>query len=306
MRTTISPRWRLAQGVGVAVLAIFGMALALGRRDVLDVFWTIVIPVLPASFLIAPMLWRNVCPLATLNHWTGDRAGREPPSPATLRRLQWGGIALLFVLVPLRHVVLNTIPVGMLALVGVVGAVVLVAGRGWAVRAGFCNGLCPVRPVELLYGQRALVTVPRARCATCALCVPVGCIDVWGGRTMPRLLESRNGMRWFTEPFGFFTLAFPGLVLAYFLTDDLTRWSTVYGLTLLLSAASTAILGGLLTLLRLSRATATAALGAIAFGLYYWYAAPGLAEAVRLPGGPWPVRATAALLLGAWVLPRRP
>jgi hypothetical protein len=306
MRTTLSLPWRLAQGTAVVVLAAFVAALALDRRDVLDVFWMIVIPVLPASFLVAPMLWRNVCPLATINHWTGDRTGRQPPSPQTLRMLQWTGIALLFVLVPLRHVVLNTIPVGMLALVAVVGVIVLLAGVRWAVRAGFCNGLCPVRPVELLYGQRPLVDVPRARCATCVLCVPVGCPDVWRARTMPRLIDNHASRPWFTEPFGFFTLAFPGLVLAYFLTTDLTPWTTVYGLMLVLVAASVMTLGGLIALLKPSRALATAVLAALAFGLYYWYAAPGFAEAIRLPGGPWPVRTVAGLLLLVWVVPRGP
>jgi hypothetical protein len=272
----------------------------------LDIFWKIVVPILPASFLVAPMLWRNVCPLATMNQWTGKRSARAAPSPAAARALQWSGIAVLFVLVPFRHVVLNTMPLGMLALIAVVGVLALAAGRVWPVRSGFCNGLCPVRPVETLYGQRPLAAVPRARCQDCTLCVKSGCLDLWGAKTAPHLLgRQRRGMRWMLEPFGFFTIAFPGLVLAYFLTQDTTPWPTAYGLVLVLATASATLVGALIATLGIPPRIATPALAAVAFGLYYWFAAPGFGEAVHLPGGPWPVRTVAGLLLVGWVLPRR-
>lgn len=303
---TIPTFWWLARGTALVGLGALAAALALQRQDVLDFFWKTVIPILPASFLLAPMLWRNVCPLATMNHWTGDRRDRATPSPAAATALQWSGIALLFVLVPFRHVVLNTMPLGMLALIAVIGVLTLAAGSVWPVRAGFCNGLCPVRPVETLYGQRPLAVVPRARCEDCTLCVKSGCLDLWGAKTAQHLLgPQRRSMRWMLEPFGFFTIAFPGLVLAYFLTKDTTSWPTVYGFVLGLAATSATLLGALIATLRIPSRIATPALAAVAFGLYYWFAAPGFGEAVHLPGGPWPVRAVAGLLLIVWILPRR-
>ena len=90
-----------------------------------------------------------------------------------------------------------------------------------------------------------------------------------------------------------------------FLTEDANPWSTVYGLVLVLAATSAMLLGALIATLRIPPRIATPALAAVAFGLYYWFAAPGFAEAVQLPGGPWPVRAVAGLLLIVGILPRR-
>jgi len=296
--------WRLAQATAVVVLLALTGAFVAGRRDVLSIFWAVVVPLLPAVFLAVPMLWRNLCPLATLNHLTGDRVGTTVPAARMSRTLEWLGIGLLFGLVPLRHLLLNTIPLAMVVLIVVIGALTLVAGMVWPVRAGFCNGLCPVRPVETLYGQRPFATLPRARCQPCTLCVERGCLDLWEGKAVAQLLgQDRRTLAWLTQPFGVFTIAFPGLVLGYFLTADGDPWVTVYGMTLGLAAGSAILLGSLVALTRLPRRTTTMVLGALAFGLYYWFAAPAFAEAVHLPGGPWPVRGTAAILLLGWVRP---
>ena len=161
---------------------------------------------------------------------------------------------------------------------------------------------CPVRPVEALYGQHTLATIPRTRCQPCTHCVTRGCLDLWEDKTVAQLLGPvRRTAAWLTEPFGVFAIAFPGLVLGYFLTADGDPWTTVYGTTLGLAAVSAVVFGTVISVAHAPRRLATMLLGALAFGLYYWYAAPGLAEAVHLPGGPWPVRATAAVLLLTWV-----
>jgi len=48
---------------GVAVAALLIVAPDTG----LFVLWKVIIPVLPALFMIAPGLWRNLCPLAASN-----------------------------------------------------------------------------------------------------------------------------------------------------------------------------------------------------------------------------------------------
>jgi nitrite reductase (NADH) large subunit len=54
--------------VGVLAAAIaLCVVLVLEPTRALHLFWRYVIPVLPIVFLLAPGLWRNVCPLATAN-----------------------------------------------------------------------------------------------------------------------------------------------------------------------------------------------------------------------------------------------
>src|SRR5690606_14925626 len=69
--------WRLAQAA--ALLGLLGAVVALVAAPSLGlrVVWSAAVPVLPAVFLLAPALWRNVCPLATLG------TGGAPATPLT-------------------------------------------------------------------------------------------------------------------------------------------------------------------------------------------------------------------------------
>ena len=52
----------------------------------LKVWWGFVIPVLPLVFFVAPGLWRNICPLATVNQTprrSASRAGSRCRSGST-------------------------------------------------------------------------------------------------------------------------------------------------------------------------------------------------------------------------------
>src|SRR5215210_5435109 len=56
--------------VRLAVLAAVGgiVALLLAEpKTGLLVFWGLVVPAIPLTFMLAPGLWRNVCPMATAN-----------------------------------------------------------------------------------------------------------------------------------------------------------------------------------------------------------------------------------------------
>ena len=66
-RPTAEPRWRIAQAVGLLLLAGLMVGLVARPEPTLHVLWSVVIPLLPASFLVSPALWRGICPLATLN-----------------------------------------------------------------------------------------------------------------------------------------------------------------------------------------------------------------------------------------------
>lgn len=80
---------------------------------------------------------------------------------------------------------------------------------------------------------------------------------------------------------GVFALAFPGLVLAYFqLTDGaLGDWVAVYSLTGGYVLASYALLATLAYLINPDARLLAPICGALAVGIYYWYAAPASIEA---------------------------
>ena len=59
--------WHVARAIAIAVALAFTVELVRGSDDALRIFWGAVIPTLPAVFLVAPGLWRNVCPLAASN-----------------------------------------------------------------------------------------------------------------------------------------------------------------------------------------------------------------------------------------------
>ncbi len=300
-----SPLWRVAQYAGLGLTVVLLAGLVRTPTIALHVLWDMVIPLLPAVFLINPMIWRNVCPLATLNA-LGERS---PPTRLPPNLLQSGwivGMILLFALVPARRFLFNEQGVALAGTIVVVALLALGTGFVYSRRAGFCNSLCPVLPVEKLYGQAPLVTVSSAICPDCTACAVRGCIDLAGGQALAQ--SAGKGLlhdaRWLATPTGAFALLFPGFVAGYFTTVNggLDTAMAVYGhigLWMLLGAAA---LGLVVTVLRVPGTVALPLIGAGALALYYWYAAPALATAYGVESlGPVVFRAAFFLLIVVWL-----
>lgn len=295
--------WRIVQAIGV--FATVGLLAGLVWRPELwlRLLWNVVIPLVPASLLLSPMVWRNACPLATLNMATNRWATRRRASERWTTGTNALGIVLLALLVPARRFLFNTDGTALAVTVAVVGLGALVLGALFDGRAGFCNALCPVLPVERLYGQRPLLDVGRARCAACTACARA-CIDLSPGRSLAQAPgRPVTKASWLLTPFGIFAAAFPGFVLAYFTAVDgpLASAGAVYGRIALFSALSYA---AVVAAVRLTRPVYTASmrvLAGLAAGIYYWFAAPGIVEAL---GGPPAVgqglRIAALALVALW------
>src|SRR5581483_4900875 len=104
LRPVEAPRlWRAAQMTGLFLTVALLAALLCWPKPALHVLWDMVIPILPATFLVNPLVWRNVCPLATLNASTGQHIGRRA-IPSRLLHAAWiVGLVLLAALVPARR-----------------------------------------------------------------------------------------------------------------------------------------------------------------------------------------------------------
>jgi hypothetical protein len=276
------PLWRVAKVAGLFLTAVLLAALLLWPALTLHVLWDMVIPLLPAVFLVNPVIWRNVCPLATLNSATGSRWGSRTLERKDARIAWTIGIVLLAIMVPARRFLFNTDGVALSATIIAVAGLALLAGAFFTRRGGFCNGICPVLPVEKLYGQYPLARVGTSRCLTCSVCTPNACIELAQNKTTAQTLgPNRRRRSWLISPFGVFAAAFPGFIIGYFTMENGSLFTApeVYVHVLAYAAISYVIVAAAVLLFGSSPSVALPVLGGTSLGLYYWYAAPALAKA---------------------------
>ena len=170
--------WRRAQVIACILGLFILLSLFIIPSLGLLIVWNIIIPIAPLVFLLYPGLWRNICPMgiATLlpRHFGLSQNKRVGQFGTAL--LNFIGIILLFSIVPLRHALFNID--GRATGVFIIGltliGVVLGAIYDW--KSAWCSGLCPVHPVEQLYGFRPLHTFKNAHCSLCTHCT-IPCPD---------------------------------------------------------------------------------------------------------------------------------
>ncbi|MHC4955950.1 MAG: ferredoxin [Planctomycetota bacterium] len=280
----LSPRartaWRATQFlvwlVGVAILA----ALFAWPDVGIHAFWNVLIPVAPALLVFAPGLWRNICPLASTALFArhNKMSARRKVSPLWQGRMLLIGVVVLFAVVPLRHVVLDTSgPATALAIIALaVFAAALGATFEW--KSGWCSGACPVHAVERLYGASPAISPPNAHCGECHRCVQP-CPD-----STPQFtpLSTKNGMA--RRIAGLIMVgAFPGFIWGWFQVPDYfgsEGWNHLafaYGAPLAAAAATMALF---LTAQRFTPAERQDALvrtfACASVACYYWYRLPML------------------------------
>jgi len=228
-------------------------------------------------------------------------------------------MAMLFVLVPARHLGLDDTGITSASLLFFVGVCALASGFLADGKSGWCSGLCPVHPVEQLYGSRPAITLRNAHCTECVRCV-APCPDSTAAMDPVKGRSTRSG-----RLAGLFLVGgFPGFVLGWYeapATGQLTSAGhtlNVLGWTWGLMAVSAAAFflvraslgaGAFPALIRLFAATAVS--------LYYWYKLPALlglsgsgtvlADLGRvLPGeSVWVVRSITTGIFFWWLVPTR-
>lgn len=273
--------WPTAQGIIVAGAAVLWLCLLLKPAVGLAILWNVLIPVAPLLMVVAAGLWRNACPLATLallpRRLGMSRARRLPA--ARQDRLQLAGVAALLLIVPLRHVLLDRHgPASALLLLGAaLLAVALGACFDW--KSAWCSGLCPVHPVEKLYGARVGASLKNAHCQHCAGCMR-GCPD-----SLPARLGSTAADRPGGQPLASLIMVggFPGFVVGWFLVPDYeaaSGWRHLADAYLLPFAGLALSLALFLVLQRLvappHRRLLGLAFAALAVAAYYWFRLPAL------------------------------
>ncbi|MGE0442956.1 MAG: hypothetical protein AB7S39_20935 [Gemmatimonadales bacterium] len=267
---------RLTAGLGfVAVLGLLVWWPSLG----LAVVWGAAIPLVAASLFLSPVLWRGVCPLASLNEF-GNRFGSPAePTPATRRALGLAGLVLFHVLVPARLVLFNHDAAAVTAAALGLGALAALLGARFRVRSAFCNALCPILPVERLYGQAPVLELDRGRCGACTLCTPSGCLDLSGPKNVAQILgPPRRSGGWLVEPFGLFAAALPGFIVGYFLAPSGPGSAfDVYLHTVAGAGLSAVIVGAAVLVADLRSAVVLPVLAGASGALYFYFTGPAMA-----------------------------
>jgi hypothetical protein len=259
--------------VGVVILGTLFLKPALG----LHLLWNVLIPVAPALLVLAPGVWRNVCPMGTasLLPYHLKLSARKSVPRSAQRAMFATAVLLLLVIVPLRHVVLDTN--GPITGAVLLTVALLAGGLGlvFSERSAWCSGLCPVYPVELLYGVRPVVTVPNAHCRACNTCVSP-CRDSTDGAT-PHIVARRGIGRWAAT---LLIGGFPGFIIGWY---QVPTWELEEGLRHLPEAylwpwggmlASLIVYAILTKILSKGRSELTTLFAAAAVGAYYWFKLP--------------------------------
>ncbi|MDT8369454.1 MAG: hypothetical protein RQ745_09630 [Longimicrobiales bacterium] len=310
--------WTAAQAVSVLVAVALVGLLVVAPAPALTIVWDLLIPVVPLLLLLAPGVWRNLCPVSVVSQLplVGRMGSNGRLSPEAQRRAPVIAIGLLAVIVPLRHVVFNESGPALAALT--LGVLAVAAGGAFAMpgKSGWCATFCPVLPVERLYGQSAWIEAPHAHCSTCTACIQA-CHDLGPGRTLERLTTPEREVggareRVLATPMGAFAAAFPGFVLGYYTVPETLAAYLVHPWVLGFAVASAALVAVAQRVSGVGTRGVVRWTAALAGGLYYWFAVPvmaggisELAGAAPLPGSAGPIVAARAVLLGvigAWLL----
>ena len=173
-------------------------------------------------------------------------------------------------------------------------------------KSGWCSSVCPLLPLQRVYGQTPFVTVPNTHCSTCVGCAK-NCYDF-----KPRaayhadLAESDPG---WSAPRKLFVAALPGFVLGFFMLTGQADVPTaqkfsLLGVCVLVSIGSFYAVDAMSPL---SAAILTVTYAAGALNIFYWFAGPVLAGAlheitgVDAPWLRWPISVTVAALTLLWI-----
>ncbi|MHC4852154.1 MAG: hypothetical protein ACYTGO_13880 [Planctomycetota bacterium] len=287
-------RSRTAQRVLVGLAVLTLVALLVAPAVGLHAVWNVAVPILPALLVLAPGVWRNICPLsfiAAVPQRLGIAHNKQLPQRLNDLFLLIA-VVTLFLVLPLRHVLLDKSGLATALTLVLLGLGAATAGLLFKSRSGWCAGLCPVHPVEKLYGARPVVTTNNSECLSCVRCVAV-CPD-----STPQAIDEDAKANDHTNDSRLRNLcttimlgAFPGYVYGWFHVPDyapgqgMAHLGDAYGLPLVTALVTLAVLICLrATLGRLYYGLLNRAFAASAVAFFYWFRLPALVGFGLVPG----------------------
>lgn len=269
--------WRIVQTavwlIGVTILFNLVFFPNIG----IHLFWNILIPVAPALLVVTVGIWRNVCPMASTALFPRHigYSKRKKLTIAQTGKLNLAAVIALFIIVPLRHAIFDTNGMATAILILSLAAIAITLGLLFEWKSAWCSGLCPVHPVEKLYGLNNRLSLPNAHCNKCYRCV-TPCPDTTPGIN-PMSSEKTRAHR----IAGFLMVgAFPGFIWGWFQVPD---YAEITGIEQLVAIYTPPVLGivvtsALFVIMKrfLQEHTLIGLFAATAVSCYYWFRLPAL------------------------------
>ena len=182
--------------------------------------------------------------------------------------------------------VLNTNGPATAVILAVLAVLAVLLGLWFEWKSGWCSGLCPVHPVEKLYGSKPLASFPNAHCHECERCVAV-CPDATAG--VSPFSGSSTGLQ--PVAGALMVGGFPGFIWGWFHVPDYTGLEGWHHLPFAYGMPLAGLAATLLTYLLLERILPLRHLrslrrvfAAAAISCYYWYRLPALFGFGPFPG----------------------
>ncbi|WP_206482898.1 hypothetical protein [Thalassotalea sp. G2M2-11] len=272
--------WKALQ-ISFWLIGVLLVLLLLFKPDLgILLFWNLLIPIAPALLVLLPGVWRNICPLSSTALFPRKLKFSKAWQLTTNQQawLYLLGVIALLLIVPLRHLLLNTS--GLATAVMLLVAVSLAVTMGMLVkwRSGWCATACPIHSVERMYGSTPLFTTDNAHCHQCEQCISL-CPD--STKQMTSSLTRSHKLERLAATL--MTGGFFGFIWGW---NHVPDYRNDINLSTVISAYAWPLLSGMITLLVYLVLTSSAnkkqtqfinrLFATLAISCYYWYRIPSL------------------------------
>lgn len=267
--------WRTVQVTGVITVFVLLYMLYFYPDKGLFILWKIAVPLLPLVFVIVPGFWRNSCPLAFISQIPRNlKFTKGLNLPVFI--VKYGfliAFSVLIILVTSRKIIFNSSGEATALLILAVTVLAFIGGYFFKGKSGFCSSICPVLPVERLYGQSPLVFLPNMHCRQCIGCT-VNCYDY--NPSAAYLADQYSENKFHSSVRRIFASFFPGYVLSYFIVSGPPEnyVITMIARMLIISVCSSVIFYLLNLIIKPSNNKLPSLFGITAFTIYYWFSIP--------------------------------
>ena len=300
--------WQAVRVGSIAVYLAVIVTMFVRPAAGLFIFFGVIVPLWPILFLVAPGLWRNVCPLAASNQIPrvfGFSRALNPPGWLRERGYLIA-VTLFFGIAGARLAGLDRTGPAMGVVLAVIVMSAFVGGLAFKGKSGWCSSVCPLLPLQRAYGQTPYVTVPNGHCATCVGCAK-NCYD-FRPRAAYQADMADPDPRW-SAPRKLFAAALPGFVLGFFtLAGHADRpLPEKYALLILFVLVAVGLFFALDAMTPLGPAMLAVSYAAAALNIFYWFAGPVLIRSLRevtgiwVPWLHWPISAVVAVITLLWI-----
>ncbi|MEZ4776242.1 MAG: hypothetical protein R3D00_23915 [Bacteroidia bacterium] len=208
---------------------------------------------------------------------------RKKLTMAQTGKLNLIAVIFLLIIVPLRHAIFDTNGLATAILIISLGVIAITTSFFYEWKSAWCSGLCPVHPVEKLYGLKNRISLSNAHCDLCHRCV-TPCPDTTPG-IHPLSTEKTN----YHQIAGFLMVGgFPGFVWGWFHVPDYPKiidplqFITIYQYPLL----GLVVTGALFLVLKrfIQKKVLIPIFSAASVSCYYWFRIPALFGFGIFPG----------------------